>query len=319
MALQTSGAIALSDIEGEFTGTAPTSLSEYYRAAGLVPSSVTQVPASGAISFSDFYGASNAVNFDITSDQLELNLETYLIAEGWDQATPVNVTVDSGVWIYSNTVSTAGLTIPSSLSGLLVSITNNGNIIGMGGPVGSDGGDAIANSATNLSITNASGAFIAGGGAGNNAPYGGGGAGQQGPLGGTSTVYGGLTSLGDFPSVSLCTVYRVGSPSSVPSNTYATTRGYAGGGGDGGLQGYIQYICNDPNSPNYGVADTVNYYRTGSAGGRALTGGQAPTGNSSLAGGFWGQNAGSQTGGAAISGTTVTLTNNGTVYGTTAT
>ena len=49
MALQTSGAISLSQIATEFGGSAPHSLSEYYISnAGL--------PASGTISFNQFYG-----------------------------------------------------------------------------------------------------------------------------------------------------------------------------------------------------------------------------------------------------------------------
>ena len=62
MTLQSSGAISLSDIQTEFGGSNPTSLSEYYGAA-------TGVPASGAISFSDFYGtsASVTVTFDLAT------------------------------------------------------------------------------------------------------------------------------------------------------------------------------------------------------------------------------------------------------------
>lgn len=51
MALQTSGAISLSDIQTEFGGSNPIALSEYYAAAG-------GIPASGTIAISDFYGAS---------------------------------------------------------------------------------------------------------------------------------------------------------------------------------------------------------------------------------------------------------------------
>ena len=61
MALQTSGAISLSDIQSEFGGSNPISLSEYYGAA-------SGIPASGAISLSDFYGAS-AVQYSLTSPQ----------------------------------------------------------------------------------------------------------------------------------------------------------------------------------------------------------------------------------------------------------
>lgn len=54
MALPSSGQLSLSDIQGEFGGSAPISLSEYYDAA-------SGVPASGEITVSDFYGKANAV------------------------------------------------------------------------------------------------------------------------------------------------------------------------------------------------------------------------------------------------------------------
>lgn len=52
MTLQSSGAISINDIVGEFGGTAPHGLTEYYGAA-------PGIPTSGAISIGDFYGASN--------------------------------------------------------------------------------------------------------------------------------------------------------------------------------------------------------------------------------------------------------------------
>lgn len=54
MALQETGSISLQDIATEFDGTTPHSISEYYGAA-------TGVPASGAISISDFYGVSSSI------------------------------------------------------------------------------------------------------------------------------------------------------------------------------------------------------------------------------------------------------------------
>ena len=58
MALQQSGTISLSDIQNEFGGSNPISLSEYYRSA-LVPNfpPTINIPVSGTISFDDFYGA----------------------------------------------------------------------------------------------------------------------------------------------------------------------------------------------------------------------------------------------------------------------
>lgn len=52
MALQSSGAISLSEIQTEFGGSNPIAISEYYSAA-------TGVPASGEITIADFYGTSN--------------------------------------------------------------------------------------------------------------------------------------------------------------------------------------------------------------------------------------------------------------------
>jgi len=58
MALQTSGAISLANIQTEFGGSNPISLSEYYGVA-------SGIPASGTISIGDFYGKSSATLFPI--------------------------------------------------------------------------------------------------------------------------------------------------------------------------------------------------------------------------------------------------------------
>lgn len=66
MAVTSSGVIRLSgDIVAEFGGSAPHGLSEYYRGAGIVGSTNTNVPTSGAVAFSDFYGSQAIANRDI--------------------------------------------------------------------------------------------------------------------------------------------------------------------------------------------------------------------------------------------------------------
>jgi hypothetical protein len=55
MALPTSGPLSLNDIAGEFGGSVPHSLSEYYGVA-------SGIPTSGTISIDDFYGASAALS-----------------------------------------------------------------------------------------------------------------------------------------------------------------------------------------------------------------------------------------------------------------
>ena len=61
MALPSSGAISLSAIASEFGDSTPNSISEFYRGGSLVPnvSINNSIPTSGAISFSNFYGATD--------------------------------------------------------------------------------------------------------------------------------------------------------------------------------------------------------------------------------------------------------------------
>ena len=80
MGLQSSGSISLSNIAGEFGGSAPHSLSEYYDAA-------SGIPASGQISFSNFYGTSaitpvvflNRTAYHISATYIS-NINTVVIA-----------------------------------------------------------------------------------------------------------------------------------------------------------------------------------------------------------------------------------------------
>jgi len=62
MAITTSGAISLNNIQTEFGGTNPININEYYKGGTNVPSTTANnsIPTSGAISFDDFYGGSNA-------------------------------------------------------------------------------------------------------------------------------------------------------------------------------------------------------------------------------------------------------------------
>ena len=60
MTLPSSGPLAFSQIQSEFGGSNPISLSEYYRGGGLVPShsNTSGIPSSGTISVNQFYGKS---------------------------------------------------------------------------------------------------------------------------------------------------------------------------------------------------------------------------------------------------------------------
>ena len=68
MTIQASGAISLSQLRTEFGGSAPDSLSEYYRGGALVPSipNNAAVPTSGAIKLRDFYSSTKALSTVMT-------------------------------------------------------------------------------------------------------------------------------------------------------------------------------------------------------------------------------------------------------------
>jgi len=65
MPLPSSGPLTLANIQTEFGGSNPISLSEYYAGGGLVPAGTTgtygAVPSSGEISIQNFYGTSAVV------------------------------------------------------------------------------------------------------------------------------------------------------------------------------------------------------------------------------------------------------------------
>ena len=318
MAIQASGAVSISDIQSEFGGANPISLSEYYRNGAYIPSGATSVPTSGAIDISDFYGTSNSYVFSIAANILNADVRALAITDGWDESTPLFVTLNAGQWCYSNSTSTGGMVLAGSFPGG-VTVANNGNIIGMGGGPGNTGGPALQiTTSDTVSITNNSGAYIAGGGGGgsvikNGINVGGGGAGQSGTFGDTSARVGGYTSYYVNGSLGFgCTSSRSNQGFQAPAST---VRGYGyGGGGGSGQTGQQSYVCLTPSS-SQGNVETTYYTASGALGGRALTGGS--NGSPGVgAGGFWGQSgSGGGAGGAAIDGPYATYTNNGTVYG----
>jgi hypothetical protein len=60
MALQSSGAISLNDIQTVFGGTNPISMNEYYTGGVNVPAGTSGIPTSGTISINQFYGKSKS-------------------------------------------------------------------------------------------------------------------------------------------------------------------------------------------------------------------------------------------------------------------
>lgn len=93
MTLPSSGALTLADIQGEFGGSNPISLSEYYAGGGLVPAGTTgtygAVPSSGTISVANFYGTSNQLplRWGDTGSTYHAPIAVYGGTYGTEQAT----------------------------------------------------------------------------------------------------------------------------------------------------------------------------------------------------------------------------------------
>ena len=204
MTLPSSGTITIAQIAAEFGGDAPHSLSEYYRGGGLVPTNNTNVPTSGTIALSDFYGAVNQISVTASSAS-SVNLQTLFesAASGsWTATVPKIYTVGASVVLGITTV-------PASMGGTLT-INHSGDIQGTGGSGGSGnfagnlpytyseqpaalagdaggaGGTAMTVQSTGVTINMLSGSTLSGGGGGG----GGGGQGGNGRfLGGGNLQY----------------------------------------------------------------------------------------------------------------------------------
>ena len=324
MAVKSSGSLSIkTDIVGEFGGTAPHGLKEYYRNGGNVPnaSENSSIPESGAIDLKDFYGAVNEVTLSSAatingqSNRQEITVSDYINAGEI-------LVIPSDFWVWSDNTSAAALTIDISCT-----IKNNGKIIGRGGNGASNtangqaGGPAIKinSSVSGVTVINYAGAYIAGGGGGggggDTSDPGSGAGGGGGAGGGT----GGTDSGGG-------------------------NRGPGGAGGilnASGSDGVHNYGPDNFTGKGGGAGGGGSTYSGGGGGGRILPGTGGAPANSSFSGaggsagnagtdadfagggGGWGARGGNTTassggaGGKAIesSGNSYTLTNNGTIYG----
>ena len=281
MALQGTGLITLEDVADEFDDAGPHSLSEFYRGGAEVPEATenANVPTSGEISLSDFYGATKRIRVDYTvssNTNSGIDLKAIADANGYSAGiTDVYLTINSGVYVGSpSDGSSYAITADGFATGDIVNIENNGYILGAGGngasggvccasqaPSGNAGGRGIYTTiATN--ITNFG--TIAGGGGG------GGGGGCCKSHGGALTgcgASGGGSGAG----------YRLGSGGAGTSGINGT--GTAGGGGgftSAGSGGPITYAFGGQQSGSYsgaagnggglgasgssGQLSSVNYY-----------------------------------------------------------
>lgn len=283
-----------------------------------------------AWSMSSLYGKANAFNGTISSNQTNLNLRTWALANGWNGSTAATITVAGGVYIYSTVQSTPGLTINGSWPGG-ITLINNGFIAGKGGYAsGLQGGNQAGGVAISLgvscSIVNNS--YIGGGGGGggnaNNGVSGGGGAG-----GGDTFWQATRTSTGGGPGA-------VGEGGNYVGK-FSFTNGGAGGrifpgtGGSGcRTDGYAANSLVSAGAGGGGAAG-FDFKRADSAGAGGAGGAAGQNSPSAVfsggGGGGWGASGGSGrgpgglngpgAGGRAIqlNGFTATRTGSGTTYG----
>jgi hypothetical protein len=342
MTLPASGAISLNNVNVELglSGTASINMGSA-AVRGLFG------VATGAISMSDGYGKSN--EFILTSAGLvngqpqrqQITVSTF-ISSGDTMRIP------STLWVWSDVNTTAALTID-----IPCTIINEGKVIGRGGngfnaqenTGNRDGGPAIKinSGVTGVTITNTSGAYIAGGGGGGSSGdavagprgsrYGGGGGGAGGGTGargynGPSTGVG--YSGSNRPGGAL---NATGSDAvvGVYSGGVVAKGGGAGGGSGCGFQHYDESTGGAgggrilPGLAGAG-AITANLSGLGGAanGGAGGAAGNAGSyvGNAGGGGGGWGAAGGGGTGQGAggkgiLATDSYTLSNSGTIYGAT--
>ena len=253
MPIKDSGSLTLTEIHTEFAsigdnfGSKPYELSEYRN----LPADIG-LPTSGEIAFSDFYGKSNTIYVTgaqwiaISSGTVNslrnirnCNLWSALQLMGYDNPERrYDITIPANYYLWSNSTSTAGLTVPASMNNTLI-IRNSGNIIGCGGAgansnkTGGNGGPALEIlTSASVTIINNSGAYIAAGGGGGDGNRGAGGGGAGGGKGGSGA---GVDKNGAGGAGG--TLNRSGANGGGASQAGGGKGGGAGGGGGGAVFG----------------------------------------------------------------------------------
>ena len=261
MTLPASGPISLGDVNVELgrSATAQISMNE---------SAVRSLfgKASGAIAMSDGRGKANEFAFTIASNQTNANLRTLAINAGWNQTSRVVATINSGVYVSSNSTGTPALTVNGSFPNG-VTLINNGTIQGQGGNggagavyAGPDGNvstaypvyAAVAGAAGGLALSVSSAITIT-----NNGRIAGGGGGGGG--GSATRVYDGKSNY-------------------VGAGGGGGGGGLGGNGGSGGAKGFV----------NAGVGGAGTQTSAGGGGARGYSTVNSPVGGAGGAGGTYG-------------------------------
>lgn len=205
-ALQSSGTISFQDIEEQYTpgSNLPSrSLSEFYLGGSLVRANAGNnsstnmsagVPASGAISFNDFYSKERAFRKTYSSDATNQSADT-IFGDDFEVNYPKQFVVNASQTVGSTSSSNAALTIETNGVGS-ITVTNNGSIEGAGGTAnGGTGGNALE-VAGSVAVTLVNNGTIKSGGGGGGA----GGAGGAGSASATATISNVTDKVGSKPT-----------------------------------------------------------------------------------------------------------------------
>ncbi len=291
MAISVGTSISLSQIQTEFGGSNPISISEYYAGAGLVPSGTVgfptdtpgstgphqqvAIPSSGAISFANFFGSSNIFEYVAFASQTStLNISTTAMTNaGWNGSSKLRVKINSGVFIRGATTTDPAMSITGSFPGG-IEVLNYGTLAGLGGTGGNGG---RINNGTTASFTAAT-SGSAGSTAISISSY-------TGPII-QILNYGYIRGGGGGGGGGRPRIYTF-TDSSDPPQTFRVAMG--GGGGGGGQQAYGTSF-----GGTGGTTAVAEYLRNGSAGnsGSSTSSGAGGSGGVYTAGSIYGGSGG---------------------------
>jgi hypothetical protein len=201
---------------------------------------------SGQIGMNNLQGKSNVFAFAIASNQIDANLRTLAVNAGWNGTTPVQATINGGVWISGSAQanSTPALTINGSFPNG-VTLINNGAIVGRGGDGGGGQAPYGTGTAGGLALGVSVGVTIQ-----NNGTIAGGGGGGNGGGYGATTVYTSCNMSEDFSGGAV-----------------------AGGGGGGGGRSNVSFNSSGGAAGSGGSGIGCSPSRVAAAGGAGTSGG----------------------------------------------
>ena len=167
-ALQSSGTISLSDIRAEFVGgSAEIDLQSLYKGSAggnsIVRSKASNnngtdlapnVPSSGAITLSNFYGSERAFAYVYSSSANNQSASSNVFGDDYAGNYKKRITINSGVTLSASGAYNTALTYPSGAGGSLELINN--------GTVDANGSKGVDNNSTTSITVTGSGTFTAG-------------------------------------------------------------------------------------------------------------------------------------------------------------